>query len=377
MVVYMYFVSVIARSHSESEESDDPYSWISQRKQIKGDMESKTLSSIANNRNKPVLSTASNNQQQIKGGGDRKSKPLSFNERRRNDQPQHNLHQSRRSPNTGSPIKLSPRKQEVGMVVQPHPQGQPQMVNEVISVGATAHEGEVEAAIPSASAEASKPKRSAKERKSTPDTSQNHVTTEAKDGQVLRQRSSDSFTLSSSPSEGETPNNSSEGTSHSEDQSQRTQKGSSFKDGGSSKPGLSSGKGKKSSKKQSKKSKKKGKGQGGQSSSLSAAEQQAKSKRISKRRAYVLERIRSDSLTSSDEEHCLGSSEMSTSSTDSGTSSLFLHQDSILEDGDSAVVDIDKLKCHLQRRIMAKKPPATFETPATQPIFHEVTFYCV
>ena len=334
-------------------------------------MESKTLSSLADNHNKTVSSATST--QQTKGG-DRRGKPLSFNETRRNGQPQHNLHQSRRSPNTGSPI-TSPRKQniqEVG-VVQPHPQGlvdKPQVVNEVISTGGTAQKGKA-----ARGAKVNKQKGSAKESKSSPGITQNHIATEPKGGQVLRQRSSDSFTLSSSPSEGETPNYSSEGTSHSEDQSQRTQKGSSFKDGGSLKPSLSSGKGKKSSKKQSKKSKKKGKGQGGQSSSSSAAEQQARSKRISKRRAYVLERIRSDSLTSSDEEHCLGSSEMSTSSssTDSGTSSLFLHQDSILEDGDSAVVDIDKLKCHLQRRIMAKKPPATFETPATQPIFHEVS----
>ena len=360
------------RSYSESEESDDPYSWITQRKQIKGDMESKIRSSVTNNQNKTISSVSNN--QQIKGGAP-KSKTLLFNETQRNGQPQHNLHQSHRSPNAGSPTTLSPRKQnaqEVG-VVQPRPLGivnKPQVVDEVISTGATAHKGE--ATTPCTSTKA-KQKRTAKERKLVPDTSQNRVTTEAKNGQVSRQRSSDSFTLSSSPSEGETPN-SSEGTSHSEDQLQTTQKGSIFKDGGSSKLGLSSGKGKKSSKKQSKKSKKKAKGQGGQSSSLSAAEQQAKSKKISKRRAYVLERIRSDSLTSSDEEHCLGSSEMSTSSTDSGTSLLLLHQDSILEDGDSAVVDIDKLKCHLQRRIMAKKPPATFETPATQPIFHEVQY---
>ena len=250
--------------------------------------------------------------------------------------------------------------QEVG-VVQPRPQGmanKPQVVNEAISRGDTAHKGRTA----TNTGPESEQQRTAKERKSVPDT------LPVTNGQILRQRSSDSFTLSSSPSEGETPA-SSEGTSHSEDQ--RT-KDSSFKDGGSSKPVLSSGKSKKSSKKQSKKSKKKDKGHGGQSSS---GEQQARSKKVSKRRAYVLERIRSDSLTSSDEEHCLGSSEVSsTCSTDSGTSSL-LHQDSILEDGDSAVVDIDKLKVHLQRRIMAKKPPATFETPATQPIFHEVSEY--
>ena len=182
---------------------------------------------------------------------------------------------------------------------------------------------------------------------------------------IDRQRSSDSFTLSSSLSEGEGP--SSEGTtSHGEDH--RTQS-SSNKDNRSSQSSL---KGKKSSKKQSKKSKKthkKDKGQGGQSSST---DQQSRSKKISKRRAYVLERIRNDSLTSSDDEHSLASSDVS-SSTDSGRSSL-LHQDSILEDGDSAIIDVEKVKLHLQRRIMAKKPPSQFETPSTQPVFHEVTY---
>ena len=188
-----------------------------------------------------------------------------------------------------------------------------------------------------------------------------------------RQRSTDSFTFSSSPSEGEAPT-SSEGTSQGEDQRTKVSIGN---HGKSSKPQPSSssaGKSKKSSKKQSKKSKKsqkKDKGHGGGQSS--STDQQARSKRISKRRAYVLERIRSDSLTSSDEEHCLASSETS-SGTDSGMSSL-LHQDSILEEGESGVVDIEKLKQHLQRRIMAKKPPAQFETPATHPVFHEVPLY--
>ena len=182
---------------------------------------------------------------------------------------------------------------------------------------------------------------------------------------VERQRSTDSFTLSSSPSEGEAPT-SSEGASQNEDQRAGGGKGSKIHLTSSS-----SSKNKKSSKKQSKKAKKsqkRDKNQGGQSSSM---DQKARSKKISKRREYVLERIRSDSLTSSDEEHCLVSSEMN-SSVDSGTSSLLQHQDSILEDGESAVVDVEKLKLHLQRRIMAKKPPAQFETPSTQPVFHEV-----
>ena len=182
---------------------------------------------------------------------------------------------------------------------------------------------------------------------------------------VERQRSSDSFTLSSSPSEGEGPT-SSEG--HGDEQS----RSSGTKDNRSSQ---SSQKGKKSSKKQAKKAKrsnKKDKGQGGQSSS---ADQQSRSKKISKRRAYVLERIRRDSLTSSDDEHSLGSSDVS-SSTDSGRSSL-LHQDSILEDGESAIIDVEKVKLHLQRRILAKKPPSQFDTPSTQPLFHEVSLYYI
>lgn len=249
------------------------------------------------------------------------------------------------------------KAQEVG-VTRPHPpqklNGQ-QVIGKAIIAGADTDRG---------TSAVNKINRHTKEREIVP----NGIVL-APSNNVERQRSTDSFTFSSSPSEGEGPT-SSEGTSctsHSEDQ--RTSE-SSGKKGRPPKAPSSSGKGKTSSKKQSKKSKKsqkKDKGHGGQNSS---ADQQAKSKKMSKRRAYVLERIRSDSLTSSDEEHCLGSSEMS-SSTDSGMSSL-LHQDSILEDGDAAVVDVEKLKLHLQRRIFAKKPPTQFETPATQPVFHEV-----
>lgn len=338
------------RPSSESEDSDDPFSWIVQRKQIKGDLESQTWSSIVGNQQ---------------------------SNRR------HNLHHSHRSPTCSSESPSSPNTKQVSEpivlkassehiqggpdgvhrdvlssaqergVLQPHPHVQvnkpqinkPQVVDKTnVHKGATKSEG------------------LAQDRKLGANV---HTETNG----FGRQRSTDSLTLSSSPSEGETPT-SSEGTSQSEDQ--RT-KVADIKDDGSSKPTLSSGKTKKSSKKQSKKSKKsqkKDRGQGAQHSST-PAEQQAKNKKMSKRRAYVLERIRSDSLTSSDEEHCLGSSEMS-SSTDSGMNSL-LHQDSILEDGDSAVVDIEKLKLHLQRRILAKKPPVLFETPSTHHLFHEVS----
>ena len=296
-----------------------------------------------------------------------------------NDQ-QHNLHNTYKLINSGAQGTTSlnehvvkqermnqnslKKAQEVG-VTRPHPHVHPkttkqQVFDKAINTGAAARKGTI------TDGKSGEEEKHAKERDSL-------ANGDALSNGVERQRSNDSFTFSSSPSEGEGPT-SSEGTATSQSEDQRTS-GSNYKgEMSSSNRTTSSGKSKKSSKKQSKKSKKSQKkdkgGQGGQSSS---ADQHSRSKKISKRRAYILERIRSDSLTSSDEEHCLGSSEMS-SSTDSGMSSL-LHQDSILEDGDSAVVDVEKLKLHLQRRIMAKKPPTQFETPSTQPLYHEVHVY--
>ena len=162
-----------------------------------------------------------------------------------------------------------------------------------------------------------------------------------------RQRSSDSLTLSSSVSDGEVASS--------------DETGIQIKDPSSPKGTKSKKKPKKSKKS---KSRKKEDPQPRQSTERSSSSQ--------KRRAYVLQRIRSDSLnTSSDEEHSLTSSITNTTSPDSvvnmGTSG-----DQSDGKGNKIVQDTEKMKVYLQKRILSKKPPAPFETPATDPIFHEV-----
>ena len=100
-------------------------------------------------------------------------------------------------------------------------------------------------------------------------------------------------------------------------------------------------------KKASKKSKKKNKSS------------QALEDRSHKRR----QRRRSDSLTtSSDEEHTTLPPHPSSSS------SLPPPSPSPLSFGE----DLGAMKEHLKRRIFSRKPPALFETPATEPVYHEV-----
>lgn len=77
-----------------------------------------------------------------------------------------------------------------------------------------------------------------------------------------------------------------------------------------------------------------------------------------------MQRIRNDSWnTSSDEENSLAPLAESTSA-----DAAFLEEE-------AAVVEIDakKVQADLQKRILSKKPPAPFVTPATDPIYHEVS----
>ncbi len=155
-----------------------------------------------------------------------------------------------------------------------------------------------------------------------------------------RQRSSDSLTLSSSYSDDDLLSPGCSGD-------QRDLK----------KDATSTSRGKKSKKqsKKSKKSKKSEKTQSSQSSGRSPSSQ--------RRRAYVLQRIRNDSLnTSSDEEHSL------TLSSDAAVSNSALPEMPTKE----TVFDAEKVKEHIHERVLSKKPPAQFDTPATDPIFHEV-----
>lgn len=166
------------------------------------------------------------------------------------------------------------------------------------------------------------------------------------------ERSSDSLTLSSSFSDGS--------SSCSGDQLE-TPKGSART------PSSGSSTAKKSSK-QSKKSKKSRKKE--QTHSKEKTERSLASQR---RKAHVLQRIRMDSLnTSSDEENSLTPLTNLLSPVES---SEFVAMSSSVSSGKEAgevALDAESVKLDLQRRIMSKKPPAHFETPATDPVFHEV-----
>ena len=98
-----------------------------------------------------------------------------------------------------------------------------------------------------------------------------------------------------------------------------------------------------------------------------------------KRRAYILQRIRSDSFnTSSDEEHSLNStsSDSLIATAKSSTSQLAgsVWTNSFKEEKNLRR-NTEEIKEELKKRILSKKPPAYFETPGTDPIFHEVGLY--
>lgn len=128
-----------------------------------------------------------------------------------------------------------------------------------------------------------------------------------------------------------------------------------------------------------KKSKKKGrksKNSTKKEQSLSSTQSAGRSQASKRRRAHILQRIRSDSLnTSSDEEHLLScTSSDSLLAAAAASDSVFVDSawtDSSKDDG-SAPRNTDEVKEELKRRIFSKKPPTYFETPGMDPIFHEV-----
>lgn len=188
-----------------------------------------------------------------------------------------------------------------------------------------------------------------------------------------RQRSSDSLTLSSSYSEGEAT--SSEGPTPS------TAQGSGpgqARAPGAAKPPSSGKKSGKHSKK-SKKGKKKDQQAQGKGGEKGGHQRSPASQR---RRAHVLQRIRQDSLnTSSDEENSLTplvdlpspllDPTFPVAGEVAGAGAGLVGGASPVKEG-VEVWDQERVRGDLQRRILSKKPPAHFETPATDPIFHEV-----
>jgi len=144
-------------------------------------------------------------------------------------------------------------------------------------------------------------------------------------------------------------------------------------------PTFSSSKGKKS-KKKGRKTKKSGKKEPtGQSSSSASSQSKERSEASKRRRAHVLQRIRRDSWnTSSDEDHTLSSNNSSESL--SQCDSVFLESSQttdLKKEDQNAQCSVDHIKEHLRKRIFSKKPPTYFETPATDPIYHEASFVVV
>lgn len=175
-----------------------------------------------------------------------------------------------------------------------------------------------------------------------------------------RQRSSDSLTLSSSYSDGEVT--SSEGASGSSTGAQ----------GGGAKKGVAktAGPGSKAGKKSNKQTKK--------AKKVKKKEQSVKerSEKSQRRRAHVLQRIRKDSLnTSSDEENSLTPVIDLPSPVDRNFPTGLAESSSPEKEYPGDVRDPEKVRVDLKRRILSKKPPAHFETPATEPVFHDVSDY--
>lgn len=155
-----------------------------------------------------------------------------------------------------------------------------------------------------------------------------------------RHRSSDSLTLSSSFSDSELTSSGS-GTCIVEATSAAKKE---------TKPSSS---GNKKSKKQARKSKK---------SQKTPRPSKEKSERSLKRKAHIIQRIRNDSWnTSSDEDNSL------TPLTEAGGSLEAMQQQQL----ETVQVDVEKVRADLWKRILSKKPPAQFETPATDPIYHK------
>lgn len=178
---------------------------------------------------------------------------------------------------------------------------------------------------------------------------------EEKGLEIRRQRSEDSFTLSSSLSEGDVSLEQSGGPD--------AQIPSSKPPPGNKGKKATTKKHAKKPKKSKKGNDKKQKAQGGQVDDKGASTQS----KGQKRRPLQLQRLRSDSLTtSSDEEHTPELARRLPAMDEEVFSPVTPTMET------SVVVDVERLKSQLQQKIKSRKPPSSFETPATEPIFHQV-----
>ena len=309
------------RSSSESEDNDDPYAWIAQRQQLKaGAQKSHNLQES----HRPVPSPSTSHPQ-----------PSSWGELAsggwHNDTPQ-NI--SSQSTITGSRTRQS--KAQCSGGASPGETSSTSACQQVEQTGVSTQDWKSSSDVaPTSNASSC---RNISE-KVTKETTTTH-----------RQRSNDSLTLSSSLSESE---------ALSSDVSQQNELMTSKQATTDLKPPPSPTKGKKASaKKHAKKSKKaKKKGVSSQETKAGSSEDRGKKKQPQRRR--------NDSYTtSSDEEPVRREALVQTVLQDVERAPT----DEVQE----AVVDTEKLKLLLQRKIWSKKPPSHFETPATDCILHEV-----
>lgn len=350
-------------SCSSDSEDEDPYSWVLQRRQLKRELEVGAVSHAP-------LHTSHNLHQTHRVPPEQNDRVLP-KQNTTEVLPKQNAAQVFPKENA---VKVLPKQN----ILPKQSAVQVQNAAKVKNAAKVENAATVENAAKTQSAKSCSENKSSKHSGGDADRNgRNEVTTQ-------RQRSSDSLTLSSSLSDGDMP--SSDGTTGcSGDQAEQTStsKGTSNRGGGGH-----GGKSKKQGGKKSKKSRKK---------EQSSPVKKERSLASQKRRAYVLQRIRSDSLnTSSDEENSLSSSGDTTNITTTTTSddttpdtngnskgpphpllSLSGPGGRSPSSGNKGTVDVEAMKAELKRRIMSKKPPAHFETPATEPVFHEVgTFLC-
>lgn len=314
------------RSSSESEDNDDPYAWIAQRQQLKASAQSNSV----NESHKPVLPPSAVHPQpsswrELVSGGRQTDTPL-------NGSPQGV---------TGSSDETRQSKAQYSASATSDEMSSTSAALQVEKTGVSAEDSKSSSDVAPTS-------------KVSSCTSILEKVTEVLDAATThRQRSNDSFTLSSSLSESE---------ALSSDVALQNEPMSSKQATMDLKPPPSPTKGKKASaKKHAKKSKKaKKKGVSHQENKVGSSENKGKKKQP--------QRQRNDSYTtSSDEEPVRREALLQTvlQAVERGPTD---------EDGEGGrgVVDTEKLKQLLQCKIQSKKPPSHFETPATDCILHEV-----
>ena len=312
--VYCVMYDCRSRSSSESEDSDDPYAWISHRKQMK-------------DTSQPVVSSR-HNLHQIHKIPKSQSSDIEHTQVK-SDQYSISTPDNIHAHSQDSNIKASPPIHSNSQVLAP----EDTKTSVLVGKDETASKSPGVLHVSSCS--------SLSEEEACATLAKDIPTAKVNGIEIHRQRNTDSLTLSSSFSENES--SLLESLGHSKEKCIETHSNT-------NKPPVSPTTSKKAQKRKLKKARKK-----------------EKAKEVNKRKKRS-QRSRCDSLTtSSDEEHSSSGVEMmSSTSTEKST-----------EDSGEVFIDEEALKLHLLKRIHSKKPPSHFATPATEPVFHEVSIVVI